>query len=305
MDPPAGLDVSPGLVCKLQRSLYGLKQCQWNLEFTDRLLAFGFRQSTHEHCLFTKCSDSEFTALLDNVDDILLTSFSEAVLHSLKHYLDRLFTIKDLGPTWYFLSLEFARSPHGLQVTQREYLHDILSDSSMLHVVPASTPFPSSLKLTHDGAIEPVSSRPRTSHWDATLHVLRYLKGTTSTGIFFYSSSSVHLTAYSDASWASCLDSSRSITGYCIFLGTSLVYWKTKKQATVHILQLRQNIAAWSPLFYVILHSLNSFLFKLGFISPTHIFGSDQIAYLFTKSLPAADFARFLSKLGLSSSAPS
>ncbi|KAL2227775.1 UNVERIFIED_CONTAM: Retrovirus-related Pol polyprotein from transposon RE1 [Sesamum indicum] len=101
-------------------------------------------------------------ALLVYVDDILLTSSSKAALHSVKHYLDRLFTIKDLGPAQYFLNLELARSPHGLQVTQRKYLHDILSYSSMLHVVPASTPFPFSLKLTHDrGALLPDPSRYR------------------------------------------------------------------------------------------------------------------------------------------------
>ncbi|KAL0414383.1 UNVERIFIED_CONTAM: Retrovirus-related Pol polyprotein from transposon RE1 [Sesamum radiatum] len=108
MVPPDGLlGVESGQVCKLQKSLYGLKQAsrQWNLELTTKLLDFGFKQSTHEHCLFIKQSATEFTALLVYVDDILLTGSSEAALHSVRDYLDRLFTIKDLGSAKYSLDL--------------------------------------------------------------------------------------------------------------------------------------------------------------------------------------------------------
>ncbi|KAL2235925.1 UNVERIFIED_CONTAM: Retrovirus-related Pol polyprotein from transposon RE2 [Sesamum indicum] len=60
---------------------------------------------------------------------------------------------------------------------------------------------------------------PCSSHWNAALHVLCYLKGSSSTSLFFSSTSSFTLSAYSDASWASCPDSRRSGTGFCVFLG--------------------------------------------------------------------------------------
>ncbi|KAL0345457.1 UNVERIFIED_CONTAM: Retrovirus-related Pol polyprotein from transposon RE2 [Sesamum radiatum] len=119
---------------------------------------------------------------------------------------------KDLSPAKYILGLKLARSSHGLQVTQLKYLQDILADTSMLDVKPAPTPFPFGLKLVLDD---------------------RYLNETLSTGLFFSSSSSVQLSAYSDASRASCLNSRRLITGYSVFLGTSLISWKIKKQARV------------------------------------------------------------------------
>ncbi|KAK4395433.1 Retrovirus-related Pol polyprotein from transposon TNT 1-94 [Sesamum angolense] len=55
VDPPEGYSVEPGFVCKLERSLYGLKQAsrQWNLEFTHKLEQYGFAQSANDHCLFT------------------------------------------------------------------------------------------------------------------------------------------------------------------------------------------------------------------------------------------------------------
>ncbi|KAL0322172.1 UNVERIFIED_CONTAM: Retrovirus-related Pol polyprotein from transposon RE2 [Sesamum calycinum] len=68
---------------------------------------------------------------------------------------------------------------------------------------------------------------------NAALHLVKYLKGNPTQGLFFPSSNPLTLTAYCDADWAGCLDSRRSVTGYCIFLGTALVSWKTKKQTTV------------------------------------------------------------------------
>ncbi|KAK4393893.1 Retrovirus-related Pol polyprotein from transposon RE1 [Sesamum angolense] len=145
MEPPQGfVGAAPGQVCKLQKSLYGLKQAsrQWNLELTPNFWILGSLSPLMSIVLFIKSSDSEFTALLVYVDDILLTGNSESALHAVRDYLDDLFTIKDLGQAKYFLGLELARSSHGLQVSQHKYLQDILADTSMLAAKPASTPFP-------------------------------------------------------------------------------------------------------------------------------------------------------------------
>ncbi|KAL0406591.1 UNVERIFIED_CONTAM: Retrovirus-related Pol polyprotein from transposon RE1 [Sesamum latifolium] len=345
MEPPQGfVGATLGQVCKLQKSLYGLKQAsrQWNLELTNKLLEFGFTQSRHEHCLFIKQSASEFTALLVYVDDILLTGSSESALRSVRSYLDKLFTIKDL-----------------------------------VAAKPASAPFPTGLKLVlEDGALLPDPNKyrrlvgcllylgftrpdisfavqqlsqflqpPHTSHWDAALHVLRYLKGTPSTGFIF-----LLCQLHSDASWDSCLDSRRSIIRYCVFLGSSLISWKTKKHATIsrssaeaeyrsmastvcellwitNLLRdfgvsVKLPIPFWcdnqvalhitaNPVFHECTKHLdiNCHLvhdqFKLGFIAPSHISGAAQLDDLFTKSLSVGDFTRLLSKMGFSSHAPS
>lgn len=63
-----------GQVCKLKKSLYGLKQAsrQWNLEFCTKVQQFGFKQSTHDHCLFVKSTKASFIALIVYVDDVLI-----------------------------------------------------------------------------------------------------------------------------------------------------------------------------------------------------------------------------------------
>ncbi|KAL0392948.1 UNVERIFIED_CONTAM: Retrovirus-related Pol polyprotein from transposon TNT 1-94 [Sesamum radiatum] len=97
MQPPNGYTkATRGLVCRLCRSLHGLKQAsrQWNIELTSKLEAYGFRQSSHNHCLFTLRFDSLFLALIVYIDDVLLTSTSLDALFAVKQYLDRLLHLK-------------------------------------------------------------------------------------------------------------------------------------------------------------------------------------------------------------------
>lgn len=76
-------------------------------------------------------------------------------------------------------------------------------------------------------------SKPRTSHMEATLKVLKYIKGTIGQGLFYKNESDLKLKYFSDADWGSCVDTRRSVTGFCVFLGESMVSWRSKKQQTV------------------------------------------------------------------------
>ena len=67
----------------------------------------------------------------------------------------------------------------------------------------------------------------------AAKKLLRYLRGTSQQGILLAASSAVELKAFCDSDWASCPNTRRSTTGYCILLGYSPVSWKSKKQAVV------------------------------------------------------------------------
>jgi len=152
MKPPPGLVMDkPNLVCRLQRSLYGLKQAsrQWFTRLSSFLLSQGFRQSSVDHSLFLYShNDNTITAILVYVDDIILAGDN---LKSITHFtklLDQTFSIKDLGILKFFLGLEVARSSHGIHLCQRKYVLDILSDSGMLGSRPASTPMDYSTRLS-------------------------------------------------------------------------------------------------------------------------------------------------------------
>ncbi|KAL0336107.1 UNVERIFIED_CONTAM: Retrovirus-related Pol polyprotein from transposon RE2 [Sesamum radiatum] len=220
MQPPEGYPVPSGHVCKLKKSLYGLKQAsrQWNYEFTTKMEFFGFIQSKNDYCLFTKLTNASFVALLVYVDDILIAGPSSALIAEVKQYLDQLFTVKDLGVAKFFLGIEIPRSPQGMALTQLKYTREILADTGMTNSRVATTPLPTGVKFTQEagkplpnaevyrrligrllylGFTRPDISHatqqlsqflqaPCQQHWDAALHLLRYLNGTQHKGLFFH-----------------------------------------------------------------------------------------------------------------------
>ncbi|GKC66044.1 ribonuclease H-like domain-containing protein [Tanacetum coccineum] len=74
---------------------------------------------------------------------------------------------------------------------------------------------------------------PLNSHLDAALRVLRYLKGSPRSDIQINKTGNLKLRAYVDSDRARCPTTRKSIFRYCVFLGDSLVTWKSKKQSTL------------------------------------------------------------------------
>lgn len=224
-------------------------------------------QSKNDNCLFIKHSGSTKTYLLVYVDDILIVGNDKDDIQHVKDYLNDQFSIKDLGNAKYFLGVEISKNSSDLFLNQRKYTLDILNDTGMVGCKPANTPLPTGISLTDMNnelytniseyrrligrllymnitrpdltyVVQQLSQyvkSPTSAHWDATMHLVRYLKGTITTRMHLPSTSNFRLYTYCDASWASCSQTKKSVTGYYIFLGNSLVSWKTKKHATNYI----------------------------------------------------------------------
>ncbi|GJZ87781.1 retrotransposon protein, putative, ty1-copia subclass [Tanacetum coccineum] len=101
----------PRKVCKLQRSIYGLKQASrsWNKRFDEEIKRFGFAQNLDEPCVYQKASRSNVTFLILYVDDIIIMGNHIPSLQSVKDYLGKCFTMKDLGEAAFILGIKIFR----------------------------------------------------------------------------------------------------------------------------------------------------------------------------------------------------
>jgi len=201
------------------------------------------------------------------VDNILLTGNDEAEIASLKSFHDSTFKIKDLGYAHYFLGIEILRFDRGLLLTQRKFTLELLEEFSSIVSSSVICLLDYNTKLTpHDGDLLPDLSTyrrligklnfltntrpdiafsiqhlsqflqaPRELHMRAALHVQRYLKGEPSLDILLNHSPTFNLLAYCDADWGSCPHSRKSVSGFVMFLGDTLIAWKSKKQTTISL----------------------------------------------------------------------
>ena len=76
-------------------------------------------------------------------------------------------------------------------------------------------------------------AQPRIPHMKAATRILQYIKGTPGQAVFFPVESDLQLKAFCDADWAGCPNTRKSLIGYCVFFGDSLISWRSKKQDMV------------------------------------------------------------------------
>ncbi|RVX09853.1 Retrovirus-related Pol polyprotein from transposon RE1 [Vitis vinifera] len=222
MDLPPGCMVSEKQcqkVCKLKKSLYGLKQSPraWFGRFTKSMRVFGYRQTNSDHTLFLKKQHGKITTLIVYVDDMIVTGNDLEERKALQNYLSREFEMKYLGPLKYFLGIEVSRSSEGIFLSQRKYVLDLLQETGMSGCQPVNTPIEEGLKLcvepnqvsTNKGRYQRLVGRlmylahirsdlayalsvvsqymhnPGEQHMNAVMRILRYLKNAPGKGILF------------------------------------------------------------------------------------------------------------------------
>lgn len=265
--PPGFYSSTPNRVCRLRKSLYGLRQAprQWFAKLSSKLEAYGFVRSYADYSLFTYRKGNVFMGLLVYVDDIILAGNDTSACQLFKEYLNACFRIKDLGQLKYFLGIEVARGPKGLFLCQRKYALEIVEECGLLGGKPTASPLAENHKLALASGNffdDPTQYRrligrliyltitrpdlsyavhvlsqfmhaPRAEHFQAACRVLRYIKGSPGLGILLRADSALQVYAFCDSDWGACPLTRRSLTGFFVTLGGSPVSWKTKKQATV------------------------------------------------------------------------
>lgn len=245
------------------------------MKLSKVLREFELQQSASDHSFFFKSDQNGFFGIVVYVDDILIGTSDPALTDSFKEFLLHHFKLKDLGPPKYFLGLEIARNQKGIQISQKKYTMDLLRDTELLGCKPSVVPLDPLKKLKLDSgnslsdpskyrrligrllylcitrpditfAVHKLSqfvSSPCSDHWEAAEKILRYLKGSLGHGLFYSSNSKPELSIFSDADWASCPDTRKSMTGYCLFLGNSL--YLGRQRSKILYQGHRQKLNTW------------------------------------------------------------
>lgn len=199
------------------------------------------------------------------VDDIILTTSSEALRRHIMSILASEFAMKDLGPLHYFLGIVVTHHERGLFLCQKKYAEDIIERAGMSSCKPSPTPVDTKAKLSNSGGApyeDPTQYRslvgalqyltftrpdisyavqhvclhmhdPKSEHMTALKRILRYLRRSRDFSLHLYKSKFSVLNGYTDADWGGCPDTRRSTSGYCVFLGDNLIAWSSKRQPTL------------------------------------------------------------------------
>ena len=161
--------------------------------------------------------------------------------------------MKELGPLRYFLGLEVNSTSTGIFLHHYRYIQEIITLAGLHDGRYVDTPLELNVKYHRDesdflpdpslyrrlvGSLNYLTITrfdisfvvQQVSQFMVVAHrIVHYLQGTSTRRLLFPVDSPIHFVAYSDADWAGNSDTQRSISGGCMFIGTSLVSWKSKK----------------------------------------------------------------------------
>ncbi|WVZ75653.1 hypothetical protein U9M48_023688 [Paspalum notatum var. saurae] len=236
----------PDRVYKLRKVLYGLKQAPraWYARLKSFLLKSGFVMGSVDNTMFLLSRGGDTLIVQIYVDDIIFGGSSHALVSSFAEQMSREFEMSLMGELQFFLGLQIKQGLEGTFIRQAKYTRDILKKFDMGDSKPMTTPMSTNTALDADEDGEAVDQKefrgmigsllyltaarpdiqfavclcaryqasPRTSYRQAMKRIFR---------------------GFSDADHVGCRIDRKSTSGTCQLLGTSLVTWSSRKQASV------------------------------------------------------------------------
>ncbi|GKA95264.1 retrotransposon protein, putative, ty1-copia subclass [Tanacetum coccineum] len=233
----------PNHVCKLKRSIYGLKQAsrQWNKRFDDEIKKFGFTQNPDEPCVYLKASGSYVAILILYVDDILLMGNNIPMLQDVKSYLGRSFAMKDLGQRIYSWNQIYRDSPKAVNWFKSKCFI-AFADEQRMQNIPYASAIGSIMYAVRCTRPDVAFAQNMTSrfqqnlgeeHWTAVKNILKYLRNTKDMFLVYGGNLKQQLivSCYTDAGYLTDADNLKSQNRYVFVLNGGAVDWKSTKQS--------------------------------------------------------------------------
>ncbi|XRB10534.1 retrovirus-related Pol polyprotein [Pseudoscourfieldia marina] len=283
MRPPKGTNYGPNKICRLLKSLYGLKQAgrNWYLDLKDYLVELGFKPGEVDIGMYSAAVGTENEIwILVYVDDIIFASKNEQTKDILAGHLRKKYRITEPAQLTWALGMKISFAADGIILTQDLYMSKILERFGFTSAAKsATTPLAHGTTLTRADeedaearhlaqqfvgailyaavisrpdlsstvrAMSHVMSKPPSNFEACKKHVLRYLSGTINRGIKYNTNSNIplKLIGYCDASWGDNHENRRSTSGYIFFLNGGPISWASYLQTTVALSTVESEVMA-------------------------------------------------------------
>ncbi|KAI3819532.1 hypothetical protein L1987_13373 [Smallanthus sonchifolius] len=220
---------NPNKVYKLNKSIYGLKHASrsWNIRFDQKIKEFGFVKNKDKLCVYKKASGSHVTFLIL-----------------------KCFTMKDLGEVAYILGIKIYRdrSKRLIDLSQSTYIDKAVQCFFMHNSKRGSLPMAHGTILNNKQCPQSDEDKKKMervpyasaigsiieSHWIAVKNILKYLRRTKDMFLIYGGlEEELAVKCYTDASFRTDQDDSRSQTGFIFVLNGGAITWKSIKQSVV------------------------------------------------------------------------
>jgi hypothetical protein len=151
MEHPHGFMQDSSLVCRLKKSLYGLKQVprEWYAKMESYLLSQNFVCFKSDLNFYMLGKTDSLLLLVMYVDDLLITGFSTSTIVAVKRILNESFFMTDMGPLHFFLGLNISQDASSIKLSQAKYARYLLERFHMTDYKSTPTPFLSGVKIEH------------------------------------------------------------------------------------------------------------------------------------------------------------
>jgi hypothetical protein len=253
-------------VCKLNRSIYGLRQSPraWYARMDIYLRKRRLKHTFSDSNIYNYCKGSIITILVLYVNDLLITGSDQNHILSFKNVLSQEFEMKDLGLMKKSLGVQVTQTSKGILLHQTNYSHTIIKKYSHQTSYPTHIPLAPAFKLHKKTRAAPTDARdyqglvgqlhyltktrpdiayatsllsrfmhgPQLLHRQAALNIVRYLSMFPSLGLWYLQGQDTTLQGFSDADYGGDLDDRISTSAYLFKLGPTPISWCSKKQSS-------------------------------------------------------------------------
>jgi hypothetical protein len=151
MKQPEGFEDGTDMVCRLLKTMYGLKQAGqgWNKQFDEKIQSHGYRRLRSDPCMYVRWVGDKIAIVVVWVDDLPLFASADSLMDHMKDAINSEWTTTDLGEPKKLIGIEFTTRTDSITISQRKYVENLLLKEGMADANPVGMPLDPHVHFSH------------------------------------------------------------------------------------------------------------------------------------------------------------